>query len=144
MLRMVETAIRGCEHLSSLPNRDACLEARRRQFEKQARFWRLILPAVKHHAVNEPERRRADSLKHAEHLFGLRTWERLAGIATIGLSMLWKLRIKLVGDGIQPKTIVTRYREPSTGAVESRLTRQSSPGTPSARQLPPAAAAFSE
>ena len=145
MLRMVETAIRGYEHLSTLANRDACLEARRRQFEKQARFWRLILPAVKHHAVNERERRRADALgKRAEHLFGLRAWERLAGIGTIGLSMLWKLRIKLVGDGIQPKTIVTRCRQQSTGAVESRFMRQSSPGIPSARQLPPAAAAFSE
>ncbi len=58
MLRMVETAIRGYEHLSSIPDRDACLEARLRQFEGQTRAWRLILPAIAHHAVNPLELQR--------------------------------------------------------------------------------------
>jgi len=145
MLRMVETSIRGYEHLSSLPNRDACLEARRRQFAKQARFWRLILPAVKHHAVNERECRRADALtKRAERLFGLHTWERMAGLGTLGLSLLWKLRIGLLGDGIQPKTIVTHYREQPTAAAGSRSTRWSLPEDPRTQQLPPATAAMSK
>ena len=145
MLRMVETSIRGYEYFSALPNRDACLEARRRQFAKQARIWRLILPAVKHHAVNETERRRAIELtRRAQRLFGLRTWERLAGLSTLGLSLLWKLRLQLLGDGIQPKTIVTHYLEQSAAAAGSRSTRRSLPSNPRAQQLPPAAAAMSK
>ena len=145
MLRMVETTIRGYEHLSALESRDACLEARRRQFAKQARIWRLILPAVKHHAVNERERRRADALtERAERLFGLHTWERLAGLGTLGLSLLWKLRLRLLGDSIQPKTIVTRYRRQTKAAAGSRSTRRSMPSNPKAQQLPPAAAAMSK
>jgi radical SAM superfamily enzyme YgiQ (UPF0313 family) len=144
MLRMVETAIRGYEHLSSLPNRDACLEARLRQFEKQARTWRLILPAVRRHAVNELERRRADDLsRRAERLFGLRTWERLAGLGTAALSALWKLRLDILGDGIQPRTIVTRCRSRSKVKTGSRFNEQSTLADLRNRQLPAAAAAFS-
>jgi len=136
MLRMVETAIRGYEYLSSLQDRDACLEARRQQFAKQARIWRLILPAVEHHAVNETERRRARELsQRARRLFGLRAWERFAGFGTIVLSKLWKLRLELRGDGIQPKTIVTRYRAKSKATEDSHRTLARS-----SHQLPPAAA----
>jgi radical SAM superfamily enzyme YgiQ (UPF0313 family) len=144
MLRMVETAIRGYEHLSSLPNRDACLEARRRQFEKQARVWRLILPAVRRHAVNELERRRTDELsRRAEGLFGLQTWERLAGFGTAALAALWKLRLDVRGDGIQPRTVVTRYKKQSATMAGSRFGRQPMLEDQARRQLPPAAAAFS-
>ncbi len=144
MLRMVDTAVRGYEHLSSLPNRDACLEARREQFEKQARIWRLILPAVKHHAVNELERRRVDELStRAERLFGLRTWERIAGLGTLGLSMAWKLRLELLGDEIQPKTIVSRNLGcPKSGTGLFPITTPL-PKAQTDRQLPPAVAAAS-
>jgi hypothetical protein len=144
MLRMVETAIRGYEHLSSLPKRDACLEARRRQFEKQARIWRLILPAVRHHAVNELEFRRVDELsRRAQRLFGLQTWERLAGLGTRTLSVLWKLRLDLLGDGLQPKTIITRYRDRSAVKPNAQVNRELFTTDSIHRQLPPAAAAMS-
>jgi len=145
MLRMVETAIRGYEHLSSLPNRDACLEARRRQFEKQARSWRLILPAVKRHAVNEREIRRVDELgRRAERLFGLRAWERLAGFGTRALSVLWKLRLDLLGDGLQPKTIITRYTEQAGTRSESLFTARPGNEKQPNKKLPRAAAAFAQ
>jgi len=71
----------------------------------------LILPAVERNAVNRLERRRAHELAlRANRLFGLRTWERAAGLATVCLSLIWKLRVALRGDRIQPRTIVTRYR----------------------------------
>ena len=144
MLRMVDTAIRGYEHLSSLANRDACLEARRRQFEKQARIWRLILPAVKHHAVNARERRRVQELtERAERLFGLSAWERLAGFGTLGLSMLWKLRLDLFGDGIQPKTIVSRDLGSAGCEIGVDTIAAPLPMTRQERRLPPAAAAVS-
>jgi len=144
MLRMVETAIRGYEHLLSLPRRDACLEARLRQFEKQARVWRLILPAVMRNAVNDRERRRARELtERGRRLFGLLPLQRLAGLATVGLAALWKLRVRLVGDGIQPRTILTRNLGCASAAPAVPRRRESLPAAPKTRQLPPAAAAAS-
>jgi hypothetical protein len=144
MLRMVETSIRGCEYLSSIRHRDECLEARLEQFRQQARVWRLILPAVRHNAVNDKERRRARALeKRAAELFGLRAWERAAGLGTIALAAVWKLRLLLRGDVIQPKTIVTRYQNSARAGRRSspeivvRVERQAS------QELPPAAAAMS-
>jgi len=144
MLRMVETAIRGYEHLLSLPDRDACLGARLEQFERQARFWRLILPAVAHNAVNDLELRRARVLmRRARRLFGLRWWERLAGKATVALSILWKLRITLVGDSIQPRTIATRNLGRKTVGSAIPLLRKPVHDPQRKRELPPAAAALS-
>ena len=143
MLRMVETAVRGYEHLSSIENRDVCLEARLRQFEKQARVWRLILPAVECHAVNDLERRRSRELgRRAQRLFGLTGWERLAGFGTTALSVLWKLRLDLFGDGIQPRTIVTRYNEQAQTGSGSRFKGRPVREDQGQQQLPPAAAAF--
>jgi len=144
MLRMVETAIRGYEHLAAIEDRDACLETRLHQFEKQARVWRLILPAVEHHAVNDLERRRARKLGHrAQRLFGLTPLDRLAGFGTRTLSVLWKLRLDLFGDGIQPRTIVTRYNEQSKAGTGGRFKGQSVIDDQADRKLPRAAAAFS-
>ena len=144
MLRMVETAIRGYEHLAAIEDRDACLEARLHQFEKQARVWRLILPAVAHHAVNEVELSRTHALsRRARRLFGLNGWERLAGFGTTVLSVLWKLRLDLFGDGIQPRTIITRYDEHAKAGSGSRFKGRLVLEDQANRQLPPAAAAFS-
>ena len=145
MLRMVETAIRGYEHLSSWTNRDACLDARLTQFENQARSWRLILPAIEKHAVNEIERRRARELgRRARRLFGLRTWERLAGMGAVALSTLWKLRLQLIGDTIQPKTIVTRDHSSAAEIRGSRRVQLPFSDSIQDRQLPQAAAAVSQ
>ena len=62
MYRMAETAVRGYEHLATMSNRDACLEARLAQCRDKARSWSLILPAVARNAVNLLEKDRADSL----------------------------------------------------------------------------------
>jgi hypothetical protein len=142
MLRMVETAIRGCEHLSSIPNRDACLEARLRQVERRARIWRLILPAVARHAVNPLELRRVRELgERAQRLFGLRLWERFAGRGTVVLSMLWALRIRLRGDRIQPRTIVTRVRRRAEKVASLDEFRETLSSGASSRELPQTAAA---
>ncbi|MEX1311235.1 MAG: cobalamin-dependent protein [Candidatus Sulfomarinibacteraceae bacterium] len=144
MLRMVETAVRGYEHLSAIPDRDPCLEARLRQFEGQARVWRLILPAIGRNAVNELEIERVRELtERTDRLFGRRLWERAARRGTAALSALWKLRIRLRGDGIQPRTIVTRYRRHSDAMVVLRETREALADHPRGRQIPPAAAAVS-
>lgn len=142
MLRMVETAIRGWEHLAAIPDRDPCLEARLRQVESRARIWRLILPAVAANAVNDRERDRArDLAARARAHFGLRTWERAAGLGTVLLSRLWQLRIRLAGDRIQPRTIVTRFpgATSATRRSDGLGRRPSPPSTPP--RLPRAAAA---
>ena len=144
MFRMAETAVRGYEHLAAMTDRDACLEARLVQCREKARSWSLILPAVARNAVNPLERRRSNDLhERVVRLFGQRLWERAAGFATIALAGLWKLRLKILGDRLQPKTIVTRC---SAAAVARELVDGSAVaavGRTEVQQLPPAAAAIS-
>ena len=144
MLRMVETAVRGYERLAALPDRDACLEARLVQSRDKACVWRLILPAIIHNAVNQKERRRSkDIYERARRLFGLNVWQRLAGLATISLAGLWKLRLRLLGDMVQPQTIVTHY--PAMAQVSRLSAREKTPRASRlpVHQLPPATAAVS-
>jgi hypothetical protein len=144
MLRMADTAVRGYEHLAAMTDRDACLEARLVQCTDKARSWSLILPAVARNAVNPLERSRSAGLfSRAGRLFGRRLWETAAGFATIALAELWKLRLKVFGDRLQPKTIVTRY--PAV-AVTRELADEESVAPvvrTEVQQLPPAAAAMS-
>ena len=144
MFRMAETAVRGYEHLAAIPDRDACLEARLVQCRDKARSWSLILPAVAHNAVNPLEQSRSNDLyERAARHFGRRPWERLAGFATIGLAALWKLRLKVLGDRPQPKTIVTRF--PAAAGAGELAARRATPhvGRTAQQQLPRAAAAIS-
>ena len=144
MFRMAETAVRGYEHLATMTDRDACLEARRVQCREKARGWSLILPAVARNAVNALERKRSNELyERAFRHFGRNLRERAAGIATIAIAGLWKLRLKIFGDRLQPKTIVTRY--PAAAVTRTLIDRGavSAVGRTEVQQLPPAAAAIS-
>ncbi len=144
MFRMAETAVRGYEHLAALPNRDANLETRLAQSRDKASMWCLILPAVTHNAVNRKERRRSKDLyEWARRLFGRSVWKRVAALGTIPLAGLWKLRLKLVGDTVQPQTIVTRY--PVAAQISQLSAGKTAPqsGRLPVHQLPPAAAATS-
>jgi len=144
MFRMAETAVRGYEHLAAKTDRDACLEARMVQCRDKARSWSLILPAVTRNAVNPLERRRSNDLfERAIRLFGQRLWERAAGIATIALAGLWKLRLKIFGDRLQPRTIVTRYKAVAVTRELADSGAVSIVGRTQVQQLPPAAAAIS-
>ena len=143
MYRMAETSVRGFEHLSALRDRDACLDARLKQYEEQARQWCLILPAVAHNAVNAKERQRSQELhQRSERLFGRRAWERLAGVGTIALAGLWKLRLKLVGDTVQPRIIVTRYDRSASVSELAIPSTESTLEVSGSAALPPATAAF--
>jgi len=144
MFRMAETAVRGYEHLAAMTDRDACLEARMTQCMEKARSWSLILPAVARNAVNPLERRRSNEIyERTFRHFGRKPWERAAGFATIALAGLWKLRLKIFGDRLQPKTIVTHY--PATAVTRELVDRGTveAVGRPEVQQLPPAAAAIS-
>ena len=104
----------------------------------------MILPAVTKNAVNPLERTRSNELyERAFRHFGRNLWERTAGFATIALAGLWKLRLKIFGDRLQPKTIVTRY--PAAAVARTMIDRGavSAVGRTELQKLPPAAAAIS-
>jgi len=143
MFRMTETAVRGYEHLAAMTDRDACLEVRLEQAAEKARSWSLILPSVARNAVNPLERTRSNDLyERVAGLFGRHLWERLASLAAIGLGELWKLRLEIFGDRLQPRTIVTRLAA-ATAAGRSAASNTTLVVRPSEdRRLPSEAAAF--
>jgi len=144
ILRLVETLLRGYEHLARIPGKDRCLGARMLQLQELAREYCLTLPSVARNAVNDAERQRAIKLdRRARRLLGRRLWERLATAGVTGLTGLWKARVKLLGDSIQPKTIVTHYPagQPVGQASADAIERQRASTV--ALELPPAAAAVS-
>jgi hypothetical protein len=142
MLRMVDTLLRGYQCLADLPARDTCLDTRMAQIKEMARHYCLIIPSVARNAVNPAERQRAIQLDRlARRLLGRRFWEHLATFGAISLAQLWKARIKLRGDVIQPKMIRTRYsagRQVSGRNLRVVETRAEAVET---LRLPPAAAA---
>jgi len=111
MYRVAETSFRGWARLAALPHRDACLEARLGQMRERARQYALILPEVVRAAVNSLERERAQALlrRTAAAMGGPTPRERLLRLAIRALAARWRRRVRLHGDMIQPRTIVTRY-----------------------------------
>ncbi|HOW96734.1 MAG TPA: radical SAM protein [Kiritimatiellia bacterium] len=110
--RMTETAVRGYRTLAAMTSRDACLEARMQQLRRRARLYSHLLPVIERRAVNEKERRRAIALdaEQREILGPIRITERLTRLGARLLAARWDVRLRLLGDRLQPATIVTRYR----------------------------------
>jgi len=115
MYRYAETALRGYEALAAVPPGDPNLDARREQARERAVQYGLTLGAVAAGAVNDLERERARRLDARMRLAlgPLTPKERVERAAAIVLAAAWRLRVKLRGDGIQPKTILTKYSEAS-------------------------------
>jgi hypothetical protein len=142
MFRMAETTVRGYEHLAAMSHRDSCLDARLEQHRNKASTWCLILPAVSRNAVNSKEQGRSMALfERAGRLFNWTVRHRLAGFGTVGLAALWKVRLKLIGDMVQPRTIVTRFHRAAEARQLPVVTTTSLDRRLQKRQLPPAAAA---
>ena len=131
MLRVAETSLRGYERLAAMPALDECLDTRMRNCERQAREYGLMVPVMARHAVNELERERARALEaRLKRAFGPRGMKEMAAIAVLhALTLRWKLRVRLLGDGIQPRTIVTRY---PAGRFEAGLMAEAEPPAPDA------------
>ncbi|MBN1269580.1 MAG: hypothetical protein JXB04_08335, partial [Kiritimatiellae bacterium] len=123
--RMTDTALRGYRRLSGMTSRDACLEARMRQLGRRTRLYSHLLPVVARHAVNDAERRRARALDlEQQKLLGPVTpAERCLRFGAGLLAARWDLRLRLFGDRIQPRTIVTRYRNGQMPRTRSAPTR---------------------
>jgi hypothetical protein len=113
--RYAETAFRGYETLAAMQKGDPNLDARREQARGRAMQYGLTLGAIARFAVNDVERERARSLEaEMRRVFGpLTAVENFERAAAVALAAAWRLRVKLIGDGLQPKTIVTRFNEQS-------------------------------
>jgi hypothetical protein len=119
LYRYAETALRGYERLAAVPPGDPNLDARREQARERAVQYGLTLPAIARFAVNGLERQRAGELDaRMRRAFGpLTLRQRLERAGAVACAAAWRLRMALVGDGLQPRTIVTRYNGHSRLAV---------------------------
>lgn len=122
MYRLVETAFRGSQTLAARAEADPWLAERARRLRKRVRDYAPILAAIERFAVNGRERQRAMSLERKiSAAFGPRSFStRLLRTAAILLAAVWKYRIRVLGDAIQPRTIVTRY----AAAPKARIGRK--------------------
>jgi hypothetical protein len=120
--RFCRTALRGYETLASTDERDANLEARMQQMADRAREYGLALAVVNDSPVNDLERKRVRALlRDMRELLGpLTLGEKLKQAAAHVLAAAWRVRLRLFGDEIQPKTIVTRYPAESWDEIRER------------------------
>jgi hypothetical protein len=110
-VRITDTVMRGYKTLLAMKNRDECLDARLAQMADKVIEDCQLLPLAAHYAVNDREREKALALDREQiALLGppdaAERWRRFGAMAC---GMFWALRRKLVGDVIQPSTIVTHY-----------------------------------
>jgi len=115
MYRVVATSALGFARLSGMA-RDVCLEVRRRQVEQRLRLWACMLPAIVRNPVNAAESERARLLDlEVGRTFRRTPSERLRRALTPLAAAAWKLRTLVMGDMIQPRTLVTRYDRHGAG-----------------------------
>ena len=133
MYRVIETSFRGYRRLAAQESLDDCLALRLKELERRVKGWSPMLPTIARHAVNETEARRTTELqREIAALFPPKVADRVKQVAVGALAAAWKLRLALLGDVIQPATILTRYPagarrsgpvivpEPVDTAVEAR------------------------
>jgi hypothetical protein len=128
--RLIQTAIRGVKTLEQPAREDPVLKVRHDQLLDQIREYRPLLPVLKRFAVNDREKERVLELERSvQELIGPRTWRDVGlGIGAAAAARVWSWRLRIFGDRIQPRTIVTRYKgSPST------LGPDSPPGPPGGR-----------
>ena len=109
--RVTETALRGYRTLSAMAQGDPLLEHRARHQQETLLAYAPILAGVARFAVNETERRRAEELDQQviDTLGPYSAAHRIKRVAVTALMIRWRMRLKLMGDAIQPRTIVTRF-----------------------------------
>ena len=108
--RVTDTVFRGYQRLSKMGPLSPWLQARKDLLERKLRSWSVLLPVAARYPVDDTERQRAERLdKQVQRVLGSSLVERLRRAAGLAFAAAWKLRISLLGDGIQPKTLVTHY-----------------------------------
>jgi hypothetical protein len=117
--RLIETSVRGARNLEKEARDDPVIKVRHGQLLDQVGEYRPLLPVLKRFAVNDREKERVLGLERSvQELIGPRTWRDVGlGIGAAAAARVWSWRLRLLGDRIQPRTIVTRYeaRPPTSG-----------------------------
>jgi hypothetical protein len=112
LYRVIKTAAMGYEKLLNTPNRTPNLNSRLETLRLRVKKYSIMLPAIKATAVNKLEVDRAVALeKKIFELVGKPSFKytlirQAAKLTALG----WRLRLKIKGDMIQPKTIYTEFR----------------------------------
>lgn len=109
--RMAETAVRGYEMLSAMPNKSLLLQARQATLKSRVMEYAAILPIIRSHAANALDRERVDTLgrRMKELVGGLSPKMKLLQVGARVLAWYWNMRLRIKGDVIQPKTIFTEF-----------------------------------
>lgn len=137
--RLVETAVRGARTLEGLAGENETYHARHQQIVEQVRRYRPLLPLIKRYAVNDGERSRAEALElQVEELLGSKSLKDFGLELAAGLSAAaWSWRIRLLGDRIQPRTIVRKY--PAASRSDDRCPARTSRSDQPSSELQPGA-----
>lgn len=111
IFRIIDTNVRGLKRLRALDGSNACLSARKAQVEARVREYSPLLSVIELYAINDRERTRAKALeKELRRLLGpLSIKDKAIRVGAKLLARKWALRTALLGDMVQPATIVTRY-----------------------------------
>ena len=130
LYRMIDTAFRGYETLKAIKKRDATQERRMQQLRERAHDYGLALPAIAKFANNEIAKERAFDLdKRMWAAFGKKSLnDRFSRKLAAVFMAQWKLRVKMLGDMRQPKTIVTEYRSGLEKVKPIRASKRGSGG----------------
>ncbi len=109
--RLIETAVRGARNLAKEARDDPVIRVRHAQILDQVREYRPLIRVLKGWAVNDLEKDRVLELERSvQELIGPRTWRDAGlGIGAAAAARVWSWRLRIFGDRIQPRTIVTRY-----------------------------------
>jgi hypothetical protein len=146
IFRVIETNFRGFKRLLAKEHLDACLAERRQQLESRVRDYSGLLAVIPLYAVNAAERDRAIALDNEiQAVLGpLSIKDKLLRSVARVFAAKWKLRNRMKGDMIQPRTIVTRFTHQHLKPRRYPVPVVSlSTDTILEQSLPPAAAAFS-
>ncbi len=110
LLRATRTAFRGYQRLARMPALTPNQRRRRDVLASWARQWGMTLPTIARLAVNDIERQRARALeRELRRELPPTAFERVGRRGAYAVALAWKARVRMVGDGIQPATRVTRY-----------------------------------
>ncbi len=114
--RMACTALRGIQSLEQTSRKDAWLSLRREQLKTRAEQLRLITPVMQWFAHDSLERTRVTELrKDMKKVLGPQTMRNRAfSWGAQALAAVGSVRRKFLGDLMQPKMTLTRYRWPSS------------------------------
>jgi radical SAM superfamily enzyme YgiQ (UPF0313 family) len=123
IFRVINTAFRGYKFISAMENLDPCLEKRKQQMKTRVEEYGLLLPVIAKYAVNDKERERALALqKDINSLLGpAGVKAKLMRTAALALAGIWRMRVAVNGDMIQPSTIVTKFHGKSDDLSKSPI-----------------------